>query len=109
MTDPVRLTLEVSAADAATFREDWEYDRTAPMLSGGFQENMIDYTIVDGPDEIRLGVEALLVERSAAQHRHPTLRDRQEGEINALRAVLRLIDTGDWHDPPRPLPAPLET
>lgn len=54
-----------------------------------------------GRAEIRAGVEAMLAERAAPRHRHPTLRERQEGEMNALRGVLRLIDTGDWHDPPR--------
>ncbi len=42
----VLVTLRVSKADADTLREDWEYDKTAPLLSGGWQESPIAYEIV---------------------------------------------------------------
>lgn len=52
--------------------------------------------------EVRTGVLALLAERQAPTHRHLHEADRQHGEVNALEAVLRLIDTGDWRTPSRP-------
>lgn len=47
MTEPVQVVLTMSAADAQTFLEDWEHDPSAPVLTGGWQENVVEVHAVE--------------------------------------------------------------
>lgn len=55
--------------------------------------------------EVHMGVKALIAERLESRPTRLAERHRLDGEINALDAVLRLIETGDWQTPPRPRPS----
>jgi hypothetical protein len=50
----VLVVLRMSAADAETLREDYNYEPSAPLLTGGWQENPVHYSIVSiTPEEAR--------------------------------------------------------
>jgi hypothetical protein len=51
------------------------------------------------PEYIRRGVLQMREERARREHGNWVHVERQAGELNALDAVLRLINTGDWLTP----------
>jgi hypothetical protein len=51
------------------------------------------------PEFIRDQVLTMRAERARVEHQRWTHTERQAGELNALDAVLRLINTGDWLTP----------
>lgn len=60
---------------------------------------MADIPVGITPEYIRRGVLQMREERARREHGNWVHVERQAGELNALDAVLRLINTGDWLTP----------